>query len=215
MNALVFGCGYLGRPVATALIAQQYQVHALTRSQERADQLAADGIRPIQGDWTRPGDLTNLPRVDRILVAVAYDRKSGMDRETATVTGFRNALRATNPQADLVYISTTGVYHQSDGEWVNASSPANPISDGGQAHLRAEQVLRDERGDGHPWVILRLAGIYGPNRIPRAADVIAGREISGDPDGWLNLIHVDDAVSAILAAWEKTPNKNPDSDSGL
>ena len=63
-------------------------------------------------------------------------------------------------------------------------------------------------GSRGPWTILRLAGIYGPGRIPRVNDVIASRPIDGPHGGYLNLIHVDDAVSAVLAAWDCANRSN-------
>ena len=48
--------------------------------------------------------------------------------------------------------------------------------------------------------MLRLAGLYGPGRVPRSFDVAAGRPIAGSPDAYLNLIHVDDAARAVVAA---------------
>jgi nucleoside-diphosphate-sugar epimerase len=58
-----------------------------------------------------------------------------------------------------------------------------------------------------PWTILRLAGIYGPGRVPRVADVIAGRPIASPQDGFLNLIHVDDAAAAVMAAWSRSKHR--------
>ena len=75
-----------------------------------------------------------------------------------------------------------------------------PTRDGGKAHLRAEKLLPEKLGPTG-YRILRLSGIYGPDRVPRAADVIAGRPIASPADGYLNLIHVDDAASAVMAAW--------------
>ena len=75
---------------------------------------------------------------------------------------------------------------------------------GGQACLAAEQVL--QRSDmGCRSIILRLAGIYGPDRIPRKKDIAAGQRLSAATDGFLNLIHVDDAASTVLAAAELAP----------
>jgi nucleoside-diphosphate-sugar epimerase len=104
------------------------------------------------------------------------------------------------PETDICYISTTGVYHQTGGVWVDETSPTRPDREGGKSHLWAEGLLHRIRPES-PGTILRLAGIYGPGRVPRVADVIAGRPIRAAPDGNLNLIHVDDAAAAVEASW--------------
>ena len=69
---------------------------------------------------------------------------------------------------------------------MDETSATEPTREGGAVHLQAEQLLRGRRPDS-TWTILRLAGIYGPGRVPRAADVIAGRPIAAPESGFLNL----------------------------
>ena len=76
----------------------------------------------------------------------------------------RNLLQFVSSETHVCYISTTGVYHQCNGCWVDETSPTRPRREGGRVHLWAEELLRRHRS-GSPWTILRLAGIYGPNRI--------------------------------------------------
>lgn len=73
------------------------------------------------------------------------------------------------------------------------------MREAGKACLSAEGLLV-AHARGHDALVLRLAGLYGPGRIPRSADVAEGRPIAGSPDAYLNLIHVDDAVRAVVAA---------------
>jgi nucleoside-diphosphate-sugar epimerase len=113
------------------------------------------------------------------------------------VTGLHNVLRSLPPPRRIVYVSSTGVYGQQDGGEVDESSPTEPAEESGQVVRAVEQVLA-ERLPGA--VILRFAGIYGPERVIRRAAVAAGEPITGDPDKWLNLIHVDDGAAAVLAA---------------
>jgi nucleoside-diphosphate-sugar epimerase len=201
-STLIVGCGYLGNRVAIALKTRfcDSRVFATTRSPGRASELAKAAIEPILADWTDRRTLTQLPRCSRVLVAVSYDSRSGKTREESQVGGLRNLLDFLPHDTDICYISTTGVYHQTDGSWVDESSPARPRAEGGLAHLRAESLLHSHRPSGK-WTILRLAGIYGPGRVPRAADVIAGRVIEGPHAGYLNLIHVEDAADAVIAGW--------------
>ncbi|MGC4007299.1 MAG: NAD-dependent epimerase/dehydratase family protein [Pirellulales bacterium] len=107
----------------------------------------------------------------------------------------------------ILYVSSTGVYGQIDGEEIDESSPTEPRREGGRVCLAAERALQ-AHPLGRNGVILRLAGIYGPGRVPNRADLVAGKPLPFDPAGHLNLIHVDDAAEAILAAERgaTTPN---------
>ena len=201
-SSLIFGCGYVGRQVARRLAdLDAGPVYGVTRSTDKAQQLAATGVQAIVADWTDRRSLSKLPRCDRVLVAVSYDPASRLSRYESQVGGLGNLLDVLPAETDLVYLSTTGVYHQSDGGWVDETSPARPQSAGGLAHLQAEQLLHRRR-PAAAWGVLRLAGLYGPGRIPRLGDIVAGRPL-GAADGYLNLIHRDDAAEAVLAAWQR------------
>jgi nucleoside-diphosphate-sugar epimerase len=78
---------------------------------------------------------------------------------------------------------------------VTEETPAHPTREAGRVLLEAETLLRSHpRGPG---VALRFAGLYGPGRLPRIADLRAGTPIAADPDSWLNLVHVDDAAEIV------------------
>lgn len=204
-DVLVVGCGYLGHRVAITALKAGAKVHATTRSESRAKRFAAEGLAPLVLNWNHASSLKGAADVigsaSRILVAVSYDSSGDLGRYESQVGGLRNLLAVTSPDTDVCYISTTGVYHQNGGVWVDENSPAKPKREGGRAHLDAESLLHRHRPHS-PWSILRLSGIYGPGRVPRAADVIAGRPIRSPQHGFLNLIHVDDAVTAVLASWQ-------------
>ncbi len=201
-DVLVVGCGYLGIRVARAALQRGANVFATTRCDTKANEFSQAGLQPLLLDWTNKRSLKSIPQVSRILVAVSYDSTSSLSRYESQVGGLRNLLSGTSVDAKLCYISTTGVYHQTDGSWVDENSPAKPTRQGGRAHLDAEALLHRYRPDS-PWTILRLSGIYGPGRVPRARDVIAGRPIRSAAEGYLNLIHVDDAVTAVLSSWQR------------
>ena len=196
-GVLVVGCGYLGGRVAKAVKLSGQRVWATTRSQQRASELSESGFEPIVLDWTNRQTLQSIPQVSKVLVAVSYDRSSEVSRHDSQVGGLQNLLDKIAPAANVCYISTTGVFHQTDGQWVDEDSPATPTREGGRAHLDAETALGRCRGD-KPWSILRLSGIYGPDRVPRAKDVMNGRPICSPESGYLNLIHVDDAVACCV-----------------
>ena len=203
-DVLVVGTGYLGSRVAGLATREEVTVHTTTRTREKFPAFRSQGWSPVRFDWTQePGPENEIPALSaspRVLVAVSYDRNSGVGREESQVGGLKRLLGLLPADARICYISTTGVYHQVDGAWVDESSPAEPSREGGRAHLRAEELIQQNRFDGR-WHVLRLSGIYGPGRVPRIADVRDGRPIASLETGYLNLIHVDDAAAAVLASW--------------
>ncbi len=208
-RTLVVGYGFLGRRVADLAVQNGDTVWVTSRDPRKlraALSPAAGGVIPLKLDWTDQRTLANLPEVDRVLVSVSYDTGSRMSRYDSQVGGFANLLRVLSPAVNVCYISTTGVFHQHDGGWVDENSPARPTREGGRVHLQAESLLHRMRPD-LPWTILRFSGIYGPGRIPRAADVIAGRPIPSPGNGYLNLIHVEDGAAAVMASMSQSKRR--------
>ncbi len=198
MVRLIVGCGYLGIRVADRWVAAGDQVHVITRSTDRATRLAARGFQPLLGDVTDPATFPSLPRVDTALWAVGHDRQSGKLIREVYVDGLRNVSAALSSGTDrVVYISSTGVYGQQNGERVDETSHCEPRRAGGRACLDAEQHLLASTWSDRT-VILRLAGIYGLRRLPSLQQLVLGQPLCSDPDGVINLIHVDDAVDAVV-----------------
>jgi nucleoside-diphosphate-sugar epimerase len=199
MRKLIFGCGYLGRRVAVAWHAAGDEVHVVTRSVERAAEFQSRGWTPHVADICQPATLTRLPTVDTVVFCVGYDRQSGQSQRDVMVDGLVHVLDHFRNRCErFIYTSSTSVYGQDAGEWVDESSPCDPTQPGGVCCLEAERRTQ-QRG-----VVLRLAGIYGPGRLlSRIESLQRGEPLAGRPDVWLNLIHVDDAVAAILAVEQK------------
>lgn len=200
-DKLIIGCGDLGRRVARAWRERGEAVAALTRSHDNAAMLEAEGIEPVVGDVTRPESLADLPAAGTVLYAVGFDRNAGPSMRDVYVDGLRNVLTALSDTFDrFVYISSTSVYGQHAGEIVDEDSPTEPTRENGQICLEAEQLVRQLPNAN----ILRLAGIYGPGRMLRRMESIRNREpVGGNPEAWLNLIHVEDAVQAVLACEDR------------
>lgn len=213
--ALVIGCGYLGRRVADAWLARGRRVVALTRT--RAADLAAAGIEPVVGDVLDPASLTGLPDASTVLYAVGLDRSAGRSNPTARGTGSTrepsmrdvyvgglanvlDVLGRNRAFPRFLYVSSTGIYGQTDGSVVTEDSPTEPTEESGKVVLAAETLLRARVPDA---VVLRFAGIYGPGRVLRRQALLAGEPLVGDAEKWLNLIHVADGVAAVLAAEER------------
>jgi len=150
------------------------------------------------GDVTIASSLHDLPIADTVLVAFGYDRSTGLPIQDVYVQGLANLLAALSADTGrVIYVSSTGVYGKTAGESVNEDSACEPLRDGGIACWNAEQLLL-----GHPLgsrsVRLRLAGIYGPDRIPFLSALAAGGPIATPADSFLNLIHVEDAADVVV-----------------
>ncbi len=199
MSKLIVGCGYLGLRVARRWMAAGHEVAGLVRSANRAESLARESIRPIVADVTQPSTLRDLPAADTLLYAVGYDPAGGASRSALHVDGLRAVLDAVSPQVRrVILISSTGVYEERGGGWVDESSPCQPLRESGRALLAAEEVLAAHRLGGLG-IVLRLAGIYGPGRLPRRAELVSGEALPIAAGVYVNLIHVEDAAAAVLA----------------
>jgi nucleoside-diphosphate-sugar epimerase len=214
---IIFGCGYLGLRVARLWRDAGRSVIAVTRSKARIGEFASELLGSAQADVTdvesleaEIGPLEKLSKfgltIDSALYAVGYDRTSGADIHTVYAKGLENVLAVLPPSVrQVIYISTTGVYGSASGEWVDEATPPDPRREGGKASLAAEEALR-RHPLGRRSAILRLAGIYGPGRVPYLDKLRAAEPLPVPTAGWLNLIHVDDAARIVVAtdAWLKS-----------
>lgn len=192
-NALIVGCGYLGRRVAALWRSQSRRVFAVSRNPAH---LGVD-VEPIVADILHTATLGALPEADTVLYAVGFDRTSGTSMRAVYVDGLANVLDRLRRPKRLIYVSSSSVYGQADGMWVDEESPTEPQEESGRIVLDAERTLRERCPQA---MILRFAGIYGPGRLLRRQTIERGEPIVGDADKWLNLIHVDDGAAAVLAA---------------
>ena len=205
MTTLIVGCGYLGRRVARLLSGRGEVVLGTTRSASRQAELADWGARAVVADVLDPGSLRDLPSADRVLYCVGLDRAAGVPMRTVYVDGLRNVLQALDGKAGrFVYASATSVYGRNDGGWVDEDSPTEPATASGRACLEAETLAREWAGTRRfELSIVRYSGLYGPGRVIRRDALKRGEPIAGDPEKYLNLIHIDDAASAALAALDR------------
>lgn len=199
---LLFGCGYLGSRVARLWRDAGHEITVVTRSPSKAADLARLGYAARVADILRPETLADLPFAESVVFAVGYDHASQFPIATVYADGLNNVLqRLAATTGRVLYISSTGVYGSGQGDWVDEASPCQPLREGGRACLLAERILAEQNMGGRG-IVLRLAGLYGPGRIPRRSALENGEPIAAPADGWLNLIHVDDAAAVVLAAEE-------------
>ena len=189
---LSLGHGYSARALARRLIPQGWRVIGTTRKAEKAEALRAEGVEPLL--W--PGDLgPALAEATHILCSAAPDAQG--DPFLRAVPGI-----AGSKAVWVGYLSTTGVYGDHEGGWVDETTPLTPQSDRGRQRVVAERQWLET---GLPVHIFRLAGIYGPGRGPfeKVRDGSARRIIK--PGQVFGRIHVDD-IAQVLEASIRQPN---------
>jgi len=205
VKRLVIGCGFVGLPLAHRWHDDGDTVYATTRSEERAASFSDSGFHPLVLDTTAEPTLRVLRTMefDTVVMAVGMDRTKYTSVHKVYVGGLQNVLKNLNESVgQFIYVSSTGVYGDCDGEWVDEESPAEPVREGGKACLAAEHLLQSSRFQVRA-TILRMAGLYGNDRVPTRETVEAKEWDKLSPEGYLNLIHADDAVSAICAVADK------------
>ncbi|MFM1944622.1 MAG: hypothetical protein RI897_3604 [Verrucomicrobiota bacterium] len=205
MRVLIAGCGYVGMSLGVRLVEAGHEVVGVRRSTTGAGELSALGIRPLAVDLSEAKQLDRLGgRFDWVVNTVASSRGGGVaDYERTYLAGTRNLLRWLAGQgcARYVYTSSTGVYGQDDGGWVGESSELAPEAETARVLVATErEVLRGGVGG----VVLRLAGIYGPGRSYWLRMMERGEvRIPGDGTRWMNMVHRDDIVGAVMAVLER------------
>jgi nucleoside-diphosphate-sugar epimerase len=199
---LVAGCGYVGRRLVERM-RPAWRVVALARSPANVAALRAAGIEAVGADF----DAGLLPHVLRSWAegaAIAYLAPPPESGSTdPRLERFLAGLGEARP-AVLLYMSTTGVYGDAAGAVVDESSPVAPTNDRSRRRIAAEQCTRtwcDARGVR--WVILRVPGIYGPHRLPLERLKRGEPVLRPEDAGPGNRIHVDDLVTACVAALER------------
>lgn len=199
LPVFIAGCGDIGLRVARLEQAAGRPVLALARSQESAQRLARNGIQAVIGDLDQPDSLGKLPEQAAALYYFAPPPSSGEDDPRLA------ALLARFDQQDLpkrvVYISTSGVYGDCGGAWVDETWPVNPRSERGKRRAAAEACLRAwAEGRGVDWMILRVPGIYGPGRWPVERIKKGVPVVRVEESPWSNRIHADDLAQACFLA---------------
>ncbi len=205
MRVLIVGCGYVGLPLGAELRKQGHEVFGLRRSDAGAAELRAAGLHPLLADITRREDLAKLPGpFDWVVNTVASSQGGEAEYREVYLHGTRNLLDwlAPAPPKKFVYTSSTSVYAQDDGSLVKEDAPTAPASATSQLLVETEKLLLDAaRARKFPAVILRVAGIYGPDRGQLLKQYLRNEaRIAGQGERLLNMIHRDDLVSTIIAA---------------
>ena len=204
MRVLIVGCGYVGLPLGAELVRLGHEVYGLRRNVASENELKVAGITPLIADITKPETLATLPReFDWVVNCVAAG--GGVDDyRQVYLQGTRNLIEwlGPNPPKRFVYTSSTSVYGQTDGSQVKESSPTEPLVETAKILVETEKLLlAAAREKKFPAVILRVAGIYGPDRGHWFKQFLKNEaRMAGDGSRFLNMIHRDDLIGCIIAA---------------
>ncbi|MDO8353943.1 MAG: SDR family oxidoreductase [Aestuariivirga sp.] len=197
-HLLCFGFGFSARTFAAQLDKRVWKISATSRDAEGIAEIEAQGFRGLPFDST----LQVAPDVTHLLISAPPGENGD-----PVLQLFEEQLRRLSKQLQWVgYLSTTGVYGDRGGDWVDEDSPLEPNTARGQRRLEAEQSwLRLHRDFRLPVHVFRLAGIYGPgrNQLLNVRDGSAKRIIK--PGQIFSRIHVED-IAGVLAASIAKPN---------
>jgi len=188
MNLLIFGYGYSSHAFVARYGDIFSTIHATTRSADKFAQM--DGVTPVL--FTAAEEA--LAQADIILVSAPPDAESD-----PVLRHYTDAFE-TAPAQRIIYLSTVGVYGDHQGAWVDEDTPCVPVAERSHARLSAEQAWSECAADmGAELDILRLSGIYGPQRnaLANLREGTARRIIK--PGQVFNRIHVADIADAIAA----------------
>ncbi|MBI5774423.1 MAG: SDR family oxidoreductase [Verrucomicrobia bacterium] len=195
----------MGIPLGAELVRQGHEVFGVRRSADADAALTAAGIHPLVADITQPGDLAKLPGPFDWVVNCASSSRGGPEEfRTVFLNGTRNLIEwlAATPPKKFVFTSSTSVYGQTDGLPVKETASTNPASETGKVLVEAEKLLlAAAQQKKFPAVILRVAGIYGPERGHLFQQYLRDEaRLEGKGERHINMIHVDDLVGVLLAA---------------
>lgn len=197
-HALIVGCGDIGVRVGRELIAHGSRLTAVVRSDASSATLRAQGFDALALDLDADDAAAHLPPADQVFWFAPPPARGATDPRLRSAL---DAMVRTHAPRRLVYISTSGVYGDCEGRWIDEDEPLKPQSDRGRRRLDAEQALKGfASASGCEVVILRVPGIYGPGRLPverlqRRLPVVQESECP-----WTNRIHAQDLATVALGA---------------
>ena len=196
-RCLIAGCGYVGEALALRLASEGHTVFGLRRRVLHP----LPGVTPVEADLGVPASLACLPdALDFIFYLASPGGAEDALYRSAYVDGQRHlyealAQRGQRPRR-VLFASSTAVYGQHAGEWLDESSPTEPLDFRGRRLLEAEALLA--RAPFIPGIAVRFGGIYGPRRSSLIESVRSGRAVvrAGAPH-YTNRIHRDDCVGVL------------------
>jgi len=196
-TAVILGCGYIGIELGRQLTTAGHDVIGVRRSESGCEAIEDAGFSPYQADLTEGGDLAELPDADWVVFAASSGGRDAAAARKIYVDALGDAIDSygarESPPDGLIYTSSTGVYGDHDGEWVDEETPLEPTTAKTEVLVEAERIAR-ERAAAHgiDGTVARFSGLYGPDRYR------LDRYLDGPvTEGYLNMVHRVDAAGAV------------------
>ncbi len=203
MRVAILGCGYVGLELARQL-QPAHDVVGVRRSDDGLAAVEETGADAVRADVTDAASLAAVPDVDAVVFAASAGGRDADAARTVYVDGLRTVIETfgarESPPEQLVYTSSTGVYGDHDGAWVDEDTPIEPTTEKPRVLAEAERVARELPAEyGMDGGVARLAGLYGPGRYR------LDRYLEGPvTEGYLNMIHREDAAGVVRFMLEST-----------
>lgn len=204
-NILIVGAGFVGAKLAQTLAKKGHQVSAIRRS----NQSLGSKVKVIQTDVTQPLNPDSLPeQVDIFIYCISAPEFNQQAYHAHYPLGLKHCLEAlkTHSVRHAFFISSTGVYAQNDGSWVDETSVTEPTTFSGLEMLEAENILL---ASGFNASVVRFSGIYGPERNRLIQQAQTGGYCDPEPPLWTNRIHRDDCVNAMVFLLQHALDNQP------
>jgi nucleoside-diphosphate-sugar epimerase len=202
-SVLIVGCGFVGLPLAQSFASSGWKTHAITASKPSAASLQRESFAVHAIDIAEAKEFENLPeRIFDVVVHCASSGRGGAaDYARVFFDGVQN-LKAALEYRRLIFTSSTSVYAQTDGSWVDETGPAEPVRETGQILRKTEELVIGAGG-----AVARLAGLYGPGRCAPLEKLLQGKAtIQEDGCRLMNMCHQLDAAGALRFLAESEGN---------
>jgi len=192
----ILGCGYVGLELGRQL-RDDHDVVGVRRSERGLEAIEDAGFEAVQADVTDDDSLSAVPDADWVVFAASSGGRGADVARGVYVEGLKTAIDHFWTRSDapdrLVYTSSTGVYGDHDGAWVDEETPLAPQTEKTGVLAEAERVARERPTEyGGHGTVARYAGLYGPDRY-RLERYLEGPVTAG----YLNMVHRDDAAGAV------------------
>jgi nucleoside-diphosphate-sugar epimerase len=201
-RVVIVGCGFLGEVAADLLSKSGWEVLGICARPQSLPPLSSKSSEARALDITVPFAVEPAWRhVDALVHCAGPDQATTESYRLVYVQGLRNAVAAFAPRR-VLFTSSTSVYAQTDGSWVNEASETRPHRETSRILLEAEDIALNAGGS-----VARLSGLYGPGRSVLMRKFLSGEAIlEGDGTRWINQIHRDDAARALVQLVEGRAN---------
>jgi nucleoside-diphosphate-sugar epimerase len=197
MRVAILGCGYVGLELGRQLEEAGHEPIGVRRSAAGIDAIESAGFRGIRADVTDAASLDAVPDVGALVFAASSGGRGADAAREIYVGGLETAIEAfgarESPPGRLIYTSSTGVYGDHGGDWVDEDTPLDPGTEKTRVLAEAERIALEEASvAGIEGTVARFAGLYGPDRY-RLKRYLEAPVTAG----YLNMIHRDDAAGAV------------------